>query len=88
MTDACILPVKPGVVSKADRARLSRVGVVVIEVDEPESIRLIAPHADVSRSDMLMAAMKAMMGASSGPERAAFAVNLYERMLKSEQDGR
>ena len=58
---AQILVVKPGVLSKADRAKLRRIDVVAVEADDPSSVRLISPETGaLSGNDMLFAAISAI----------------------------
>lgn len=55
-----ILPVKPGSINDADRAALKEIGVLVIEHEVPESIRLITPLTETSQAEMLKLAVKAL----------------------------
>jgi hypothetical protein len=77
MNDPAIMPVKIGTLSAEDKAALREAGVIVIEHENPESIRLVRAIAEVSASDMLKCAMQALifndsMGASSQRERFAY----------------
>lgn len=40
-----IMPVRPGSMSEADKARLSEIGIVVFDHDNPAEVQLIAPFA-------------------------------------------
>lgn len=69
-----ILPIKPNSLSKADKAALQKAGVIVIEHENPESIRLLKPNSELSASDLLIAAMRGVM-ANDGRARLVFAEN-------------
>jgi hypothetical protein len=55
-----IMPVKPGTISADDKAALKEIGVVVIEHEDPGSLRLITPLNETSQGTMLRAAIKAL----------------------------
>ncbi len=55
-----ILVVKPGMVKRADKRLLNDSGIVVIETDDPQSIRLITPEVEFSGSELLLAALVAL----------------------------
>lgn len=40
-----IMPVRPGSMNEADKARLREIGIVVFEHDNPAEVQLIAPFA-------------------------------------------
>jgi nucleoside-diphosphate-sugar epimerase len=60
MSEPAILPVCPQSLSDRDRAALRRAGVVVIEHENPDELRLLRPSADVDASDMLRCALTAL----------------------------
>ena len=66
-----ILPVKPGAISAEDKAALRDAGVIVIEHEEPNQLRLLTPTAELSGSDMLLAAMRGVL-AEDGKARLVF----------------
>jgi hypothetical protein len=61
MHDVTLLPVKPGTLSAKDKAALSKAGVVVIEHEDPSSIRLLKPGCELSSTELLVAAMRGVM---------------------------
>lgn len=70
-----ILPVKSATLNDKDRAALSAVGVIVIEHESPETLRLIKPSTEVSSSEMLRCAISALTsesGQSADAQRIAF----------------
>lgn len=56
-----ILPVRPGTLDAYDKGELRKIGVVVIEHENPEELRLLKPMMEVSGSALLAAALKALM---------------------------
>lgn len=84
MSDPTILPIKPGSLRRCDKKRLADAGVVVIEVDDPLSVRLLRAHSDVSASDMLMSALKTITETGFGDVRKQFMCELFRRMRITE----
>jgi hypothetical protein len=58
--EVALLPVKPGSLSAKDKAALAEAGVVVIEHETPETLRLLRPTAELDASDMLECALRAL----------------------------
>jgi len=52
-TDPAILFVKPKSINPADKKTLQQAGVIVIEVADPQSVKLTRPHAELSGTEML-----------------------------------
>lgn len=70
-----ILPVRPGSISETDKLALSTIGIVVIEHEEPHTLRILRPQVDISSSDMLACAMQALCystGSSAVDQRDKF----------------
>jgi hypothetical protein len=68
MTDPAILFVKPDAVRSSDKAKLSKAGVIVVEVDDPQSVRLVratAPIEELSHGALLAAAAQAIRASSN-----------------------
>jgi hypothetical protein len=84
MTEPTLLPVKPGSLSKEDKAALREVGVIVIEHDNPETLRLLKPWAEVDSNQMLMCAMNALCDETVGSQgaRSFFTKLLHKVMLE------
>lgn len=61
-----IMPVKPGTISDADKAALKEIGVLVIEHEDPDSIRLITPMNETDSGAMLRMAVKALENFPNG----------------------
>lgn len=79
-----ILPVLPGTISEADRELLREAGVVVIEHPEPHTLRILRPETEVSATDMLACAMKALRnssGTSAEAQREAFTKHLADVVI-------
>lgn len=60
MTEASVLVLKPRQIKAADRAALRDMGVVVLEVDDPADVRFLRPATELSSSEMLAAALRAI----------------------------
>jgi hypothetical protein len=64
MSEPTLLVTKLGQLDDADRAMLREAGIIVLEVQRPEEVRFIRPHAELGTSDLLRAAMVAIKAAS------------------------
>ena len=81
--DPTLLVLKPGAISLEDKEVATRAGIIVIEVDDPSSVRLLKANAEISGSDMLRAAMKALYeGDSIDGARRHFALNIAATIMK------
>lgn len=56
-----IVAVKPGSISKIDKEALSGAGVIVVEIENPEDLRLLVAEPLLSADELLYAAMKGVM---------------------------
>jgi len=56
--DPAILFVKPKAIRTADKTALKRAGVLVIEVDDPQSIKFTRAYAEIDSFVLLKLAMK------------------------------
>lgn len=78
-----ILVLHPGQIKAAVRKALAAAGVLVIEVDDPASVRFMRPNAELSSTEMLVAALRAIKrhGSSGylGEEIIAAVVSKYPR---------
>jgi ATP phosphoribosyltransferase regulatory subunit HisZ len=81
--EIALLPIKPGTMSAKDKATLREAGVVVVEHEKPETLRLLTPTAEIGTMDMLRAAMFALVdsGNASTSARADF-TTMVARMVK------
>jgi len=86
VSDATILPVRPGTLSAKDKRALSAAGVVVVEHENPAEVRLLRPAADLDSSAMLLCAMRALSkleGASAKEQR-----ELFSRLVLAELEAK
>lgn len=60
MSDPTILFVKPKAISQRDKKALQGAGVVVVEVEDPQSVRLLKANTELDGSAILRAAAKAI----------------------------
>lgn len=65
MSEPVILFVKPGAIRADDKAALATAGVIVVEVENPQDVKLVRAHAELSGGEMLLAAAKAIEAAGS-----------------------
>ena len=73
-----ILVTKHGILSKADKAKLRRSGVVTVEADDPSQVKLIQPNVELSAGDMAWAAMAAIVSNGSDFTKRDLARNLLQ----------
>ena len=87
MNDTMILPVKPGTIAADDRAELRAAGIIVIECEAPDELRLLRARSELSHSDMLQCALTALSrheGTSVGDDiRDKFARLMIAATLKA-----
>ena len=60
MSDPTILFIKPKAISSSDKKALRAAGVVVVEVDDPQAVRLMKAAVEIDGSELLQAAVKAI----------------------------
>jgi hypothetical protein len=75
VSEPLLLPVRPGTLSAKDKKSLSDAGVIVIEHERPQELRLIKPHAELDSGDLFVAAMNALTseaGPSAQNQRETF----------------
>lgn len=73
MSDPVILIVPPQGLTARDKRELHKAGVIVIEMENPQEARLIRAHAEVSSTDLLGAAAKAISTDPNSGSRQTFA---------------
>jgi hypothetical protein len=73
MSEPVILIVPPQGLEPEDKRNLAAIGVVVIEMDDPQKARLIRASAEVASSDMLGAACEAIRVAGDSTIKIKFA---------------
>lgn len=65
MSEPLIMPIRHGSLSPHDKKKLSDAGVIVIEHDHPDSLKILRPSSVLSSDDMTLAALKALTGKNS-----------------------
>lgn len=73
MADPTILFIKPKAISPRDKKTLSAAGVIVIETDDPQAMKFTRAFAEVSATEMLIAACGAIHKNSYDGVRVEFA---------------
>ena len=81
-TEPAVLFVKPQSVSADDKGALALAGIIVVEVEDPTAVKLVRAHSEVSSSDMMMAAMRAIDGHSCDSVKASFVRHLMAQIGK------
>ena len=62
MTDPAVLFVRPKAIKPHDKAKLTKAGIIVVEIDDPKHVKFARPSAELDGSDLLRAAVKAING--------------------------
>lgn len=90
MSEPTILIVPPQGITAADKRALAKIGVVVIEMDDPQQARLIRAQAELSTTDMLSAAATAILdaGKTSARTPAAFAEAICNLLIAAKPPAR
>lgn len=77
MSDPAILFCKPGAVKPADKKALKTAGVLVIEIEDPQSVKFTRAHAEIDGCDLLRVAMQTINETKSFQNvREAFGANI------------
>ncbi len=66
MIDPVMLFVKPNAISVEDKATLKEAGVIVIEVERPNDVKLVRAHSELSGGELLQAAARAISETPDG----------------------
>lgn len=82
MADPTLLFVKPKSVSQKDKKSLSDIGVVVVEVDDPSSPKLVRPAVELASSDLLGWACGAILKHSCDSVRTTFGRLIAEELVR------
>jgi len=80
MSEPLIMPVRPGAITPGAKRKLEKAGVIVVECDNPQDIRIVRPWAELNGSDLLIAAMRAI-----GSESISHGVRdaLFKQLLQA-----
>lgn len=86
-TETQILFCKPATVSEPDKAALREVGIITIEVESLDDVRLVRGGFEVPHGTVLAAAAKAMLASSTareqfGAEMAKAIIDLHSQPPK------
>lgn len=68
MSEPAILFVKPKAISQRDKKMLREAGVLIVEIDDPASAKFVRANSELSGSEMLLAAVKAIKASSIAPD--------------------
>lgn len=75
-----IICVPPKSLTPVQKQVLQKNGAIVIETDNPESVRVINPELPVDTNDYFMSALQAIVENSSDIVAKCFVKNLYQRL--------
>jgi hypothetical protein len=75
MNDPAILFIKPKAISQRDKKTLQAAGVIVVEVEDVNSVKFVRPHAEMSTTEILNAAMVAVSKSSNALDAFGRAMN-------------
>lgn len=75
--DPPILFVKPGAIQKRDKSALSKAGVIVVEVDDPNAIKFVRAGAEISTTEMLCLAAKALLDGNEADRLGDLIAKVY-----------
>ena len=64
MSEPSILVVHPKSIAPKDKRALKDAGIIVIEADDPASVRFLKPNAELDGSELLLCAMRAIASQS------------------------
>ena len=81
MTEPAVLFVKPGAVKPSDKTALRKAGIVVVEVEDPNAVKFIVPQrlpSELTPTDLLMAAISAVVGGGETQRFGAAVANLIK----------
>ena len=82
-----VLPIKPGTLKRRDISELRRARIVVIEHEDPESLRLLPRHGGGDTSLLLDCALRALTnGVTASGQREAFTELLAKAYSKIKKD--
>jgi hypothetical protein len=71
-----------GQLSAKDRRLLAKVGVPVVEADDPSKVVMLLPTAAVPADEILAVALEALAGEATGAGHRAFVVNFAKAVRK------
>lgn len=84
---AQILVVKPGTLTAADKKKLRIAGVVTVEAERPEDVRLIGTEGPpLNGGDLAFAAIKALSGNGSGWDLREQFVKVLSGLLTEQRE--
>jgi hypothetical protein len=83
MSDPTIFVCKPKSIAASDKAKLSKAGIIIIEMDDPSQFKLIRASTEIDSSAMLGFALQAIKDGKSGETRDKLAWNIINAYLTS-----
>jgi hypothetical protein len=82
-----ILVTKPGTLTAGDRRKLRAAGVVTVEAEDPDEVRLISPEAPTMKGgDLAFAAINALSSSGNAYDLRAQFVKVLSGLLADQRD--
>lgn len=88
MSEPSILIVRPGAIHRRNAARCEEAGIIVVETDDPASVRFVRAGVEMSSSAMLACAMEAMLATAGGTTQqmqVVFAKKIAEAVIDAQR---
>lgn len=79
-----ILVVPPKTISSQQKASFTKKGIIVIESDNPDKVRLLNPEVNIDTNDFFMAALKALEIDYLDTTAKTFVRELYKRLTNEQ----
>lgn len=79
-----IIAVPPKTLNADQKCKLTKKGYVVIEIEDPDKVRIVVAEQPIATNDLLMATLHALAGSSSDTNARRFTDELYKRLKESE----
>jgi hypothetical protein len=86
MSDPAILFVKPKAISQRDKKMLQGAGILIVEVDDPGSVKFTRANAEISSGSMLAIACKVIHSQSGPTTRENFAKAICDAIMNPPTD--
>ena len=78
-----ILVTQKGVLTAPQKTKLSKDGYTVIECNDPDKVRILAPESTIDANALLLAALKGLYANTPVGKTEIFVNSLYDRLNKS-----
>ena len=80
-----IIVVEPGMITKENKTKLEKQGLIVIESKDVSKVKIIGVEPEVQSSDMVLALLAGINDSVTDRPARKFAQTLYESLVKRNQ---